>query len=128
MGYKDYPVDEYQHQVLEIYPHAAFCALLGRIPFNKNTLEGRIQRQLILLRQGLDIPDPMRIFEEITRFRFLQGILPVENLYTPGELDALVAAYTAWVAATRPNEICMLGDAREGHIVIPVSELRRKYG
>jgi hypothetical protein len=96
-------------------------------PFPKTTLEGRIQRQLVLHEHDLHIPDPMRLFEEITRHRLLQGVMPLQDLYSPGELDALVAAYTAWVAATRPSEALLLGDPEEGQIALPVSELKRHY-
>ena len=40
--------------------------------------------QLILYRCDIDIPDPMYIFEEITRHRLLQGMLPIEDLYQWG--------------------------------------------
>jgi hypothetical protein len=69
----------------------------------------------------------MRLFEEITRHRLLQGILPLQDLYTPGELDALVAAYTAWMAALHPDQITMFGQPEEGQLVLPVAELKRHY-
>ena len=127
MGYHPYPAEESPHQVLETYPYAAFAALLGHLPFRKNTLEGRIQRQLVLQEQGLDLPNPLRIFEEFTRHRFLSGVLPTEGLFTPPELDALVAAWTAWKAATSPDEVTALGDPTEGQIVLPVAALRPRY-
>ena len=127
LGYRLYPTSDHSLAWLEVYPHACFCALLGATPFPKHTLEGRIQRQLILYEQDLHIPDPMRLFEEITRHRLLQGILPLENLYQPGELDALAGAYTAWAAANHPEQIMMLGHPDEGQIVLPVSELKRRY-
>jgi hypothetical protein len=114
-------------QWLEVYPHACFCALLGITPFPKYTLEGRIQRQLALHEQDMHIPDPMRLFEEITRYRLLQGQLLLQDLYSPGELDALVAAYTAWKAASQPGEVTLLGDPQEGQVVLPVKELKRRY-
>ena len=49
------------------------------------------------------------------------------SLYSQGQLDALVAAYTAWQAATHPLEITALGDASEGLVVLPVAELKRHY-
>jgi predicted RNase H-like nuclease len=67
------------------------------------------------------------MFEEITRHRLLQGILPVNDLCSPGELDALVGAYTAWLAATKPDQITLLGDPDEGQIVLPVPELKAHY-
>jgi predicted RNase H-like nuclease len=114
-------------QSLEVYPHASFCALLGLTPFPKYTLEGRIQRQLALHEQEMHIPDPMRLFEEITRYRLLQGQLPLQDLYSPGELDALVAAFTAWKAANQPGEVTLIGDSQEGQVVLPVKELKRQY-
>jgi hypothetical protein len=127
LGYCAYPAKESPLVWLEVYPHACFCTLLGITPFSKYTLEGRIQRQLVLLEQELHIPDPMRLFEEITRHRLLQGVLPLEDLYQPGELDALAGAYTAWVAATRPDKILTLGHPEEGQMILPVPELKRRY-
>jgi predicted RNase H-like nuclease len=126
IGYLPYP-QEGGLRWLEIYPHACYCALLGRAPFAKSTLEGRIQRQLILYQQEIDVADPMLFFEEITRYRLLQGILPVDNLRTPEELDALVAAYTAWLTFKHPEQTMLLGDPEEGQIVLPVAELKSRY-
>ncbi len=127
LGCRDFGVTEAPSQLLEVYPHGAFAALLGQVPFPKTSLEGRLQRQLILHNQGLDIPDPMRVFEEITRYRILQGKLSLEGLYSQDKLDALVAAFTAWMAATHPKEISILGHPDEGQVVLPVQELQAKY-
>jgi hypothetical protein len=127
VGFKDFPAEESKLQMLEVYPHAVNTALLKRIPFLKKTLEGRLQRQLLLHSLSVDVPDPMRIFEEITRFKILQGQLPLEDLYCVEELEALIAAYTAWKAAKEPDEITLLGERNEGEIVIPVKELKPKY-
>ena len=127
MGYRDFSPDAADRCLLEIYPHACYSALLGRLPFSKNSLEGRIQRQLILVEQELDIADPMGFFEEITRHRILKGMLPYEILCTPGELDALIAAYTAWFAAHYPTQITQLGDPSEGQVTLPISALKNAY-
>ena len=127
MGYRPYPEADAERQYIEVYPHGSFCSLLGLTPFPKNTLEGRIQRQLVLYEQGLRIPDSMRFFEEITRHRLLQGILPGEDLYSPAELDALVAAYTAWKVFARPQDTLLLGDPAEGAVVLPVPALKHRY-
>jgi hypothetical protein len=126
-GYRSYPSPETPLQWLEVYPHASFCALLGLAPFPKNTLEGRIQRQLVLYNLRLHISDPMDFFEEITAHRLLQGTLPMKGIYTPSELDALVAAYTAWLASNHPDQISTLGHSEDGQIVLPVAELKHKY-
>jgi predicted RNase H-like nuclease len=75
----------------------------------------------------LGIPDTMDLFEEITRHRLLQGVIPTDNLYSPAELDALVSAYTAWVAALHPENTLVLGDIEEGTSVLPVAELKPHY-
>jgi hypothetical protein len=126
IGYQPFPTDA-ELQWLETYPHAGFCGLLGVKPFPKATFEGRIQRQLALYERKVRLPNPMDIFEEITRHRLLQGILPLKDLYSPAELDALMAAYTAWVAAHHPDQITTLGHPDEGQVILPVAELKPDY-
>jgi len=127
LGYEAYPAPESSLQMMEVYPHATFSALLGCLPFKKNSLEGRLQRQLALFHAGLNIPDPMRVFEEITRHHLMTGVLPLKGLYTSSQLDALSAAYSAWMAAARPEKVVQLGNPEEGQIVLPVAELQTKY-
>jgi hypothetical protein len=127
MGFKPYPAKKPDLQWLEVYPHASYCALLGHAPLPKNTLEGRIQRQLVLRINDVRVPDPMLLITRLTRQRVLQGNLPTEKLCSQGELDALVAAYTAWKAASDLKEVTLLGEATEGVVVVPVAELKRAY-
>ncbi len=127
MGFQPYPSEGAARQYLETHPHATFCALLGQAPLSKPSVEGRLQRQLVLFEAGLGIRDPMDFFEEITRHKLLKGILPLDVIYAPEELDALAAAYTAYRAATAPDEICMVGDADEGRLVLPVRFLKDSY-
>jgi hypothetical protein len=118
-GYQLFPVDNAECVMFETYPHAAYCALLGITPFPKNSLEGRLQRQLVLHEHQVHITNPMRIFEEITRHRLLNGILPLEGLLSAQELDSLVAAFTAWRITNHPETITVLGDKQEGQIILP---------
>jgi hypothetical protein len=127
LGFKPYGTDGATHQWLETHPYACFCSLLEQIPFSKPTLEGRLQRQLKLFDKGLRINDPMGFFEEITRFKLMKGILPTEMLYSPTQLDVLVAAYTAWLALYRPEGVIRIGDSVEGQMLLPVTELKEKY-
>jgi hypothetical protein len=127
LGYQPCPSEGGERQSLEVYPHACFAVLLGMPPFPKHTLEGRIQRQLVLNERLVSVPDPMRFFEEITRHKLMKGILPDEELYSPGELDALVAAFTAWTFANHPEQATLLGDPAEGQMVLPVPELKIRY-
>lgn len=127
LGFQDYPAGDHQHQVLEVYPHASYTVLLNRIPFLKKTLEGRLQRQLLLHSLSVAVPDPMKVFEEFTRYKIIQGQLPLDGLYSVEELEALIAAYTAWKAALEPDEITLVGDPREGEITLPTRDIRTKY-
>ena len=127
MGFKLHPAENASLQWLETHPHAAFCALLGKLPLPKPTLEGRLQRQLVLYEQDMGIRDPMEFFEEITRHRLLKGVLPTEYVYTSEELDALAAAFTAYTAANHPGQVIRVGNQQEGQIVLPVPRLKETY-
>ena len=127
MGFKKYPTDQSPHQLLETQPHAAFCVMAGVVPQSKPSLEGKIQRQLMLYEAGVRIKDPMDFFEEITRHKMLKGTWPLDMLYQPEQLDALVAAYTSWLAIHKPDDISAVGDPKEGMIVLPEKNLKEKY-
>lgn len=113
--------------LLEVQAHAAYCVLLGLRPFAKNTLEGRLQRQLVLHAAGVDLPDPLRALHKITRRHLLAGQLPLDVLLSAEALDALVAAYTAFLAGTRPGSTCQVGEGEEGLITLPVPALKAFY-
>jgi predicted RNase H-like nuclease len=127
MGYHPFPARGHNLQWLEVYPHASYCALLGKVPLPKNTLEGRIQRQMVLHNQKINIPDPMDFLKAITPQQLLEGNWPLEQLYSQGILDALVAAFTAWQVTNHPDQITALGDDSEGLVILPVAELKRHY-
>ena len=127
MGFKKFPSDDAQYQILETQPHACYCVLTGNVPQPKPSLEGKLQRQLLLYECGVGIKDPMDFFEEITRHKMLKGLWPLEMLYQPEQLDALIAAYTAWLAFNKPENISMIGDPAEGVIVLPEKLLKEKY-
>ncbi len=126
-GFQPYPAEDCPQQFIETHPHAAFCALLGRIPLPKPSLEGRLQRQLALFELGVRMRDPMDFFEEITRHKLLNGSLPSELVFQPEQLDALVAAYTAWLAAEKPADLSRLGADEEGYIYLPAAQLKDDY-
>jgi len=127
MGFKWYLEDQFPYQMLETHPHACFCALAGQLPLPKPTLEGRLQRQLLLYERGVGIRDPMDFFEEITRHKLLQGNFPMQLVYPSEYLDALAAAYMAHAAHENPQGIMYVGDEREGRIFLPVAALKEKY-
>jgi hypothetical protein len=127
LGYQPYPTAEADLQILEAVPQVSYAVWLERLPFPKPGLEGRLQRQLVLYDHGLDIPDPMAFFEEVTRYRILQGILPEEVPYNPDELNALSNAYAAWLAGKHPAETYLVGDPVEGQILVPVKQMLASY-
>jgi hypothetical protein len=113
--------------LIEVQPHAAFTALLDHRPFLKRDLEGRMQRQLVLFLEGLDVPNPMHAVEEITRHHLLTGNLPFEGLYGPDQLDTLMAAFVAFLVGVKPERVSQVGDVDEGLITLPVAKLREFY-
>jgi hypothetical protein len=48
MGFKKYPADNELYQLMETQPHASYCVMAGTVPHPKPSLEGKIQRQLLL--------------------------------------------------------------------------------
>jgi hypothetical protein len=116
-GYKSYSNISSTKQFFETNAQDCFRTLSGHKLLPRRTLEGRLQRSAVLYEQGLHITDPVDIFEEITRYKLVQGILPLENIYSSKELDALVAAYLAWMAVNRPGQIVL-----QGEFVLPAQE------
>jgi hypothetical protein len=127
VGFSQYPAETKPLEWLETHPQAAFCALLGKFPLPKPSLEGRLQRQIALYERGLGIKDPMDFFEEITRHKLLHGMLPMEFVYAAEELDALVAAYMAFCVINCPQETMLVGDKAEGQIALPVAYIKDRY-
>jgi len=117
--------DERLH--LEVHPHACFAVLLGHRPLGRHSLEGRMQRQMVLYLEGLDLPNPSDVFETITRQTILRGRWPLDDLLEHDELDALAAAYTAYLARQRPGRISQVGERDEGLITLPADELLDFY-
>jgi hypothetical protein len=126
MGFRPFPAGEAAYQWVETQPHACFCVMMEQVPLPKSSLEGRLQRQLVLYDRGLQLKDPMGFFEEITTYKLLKGQLPMELVYSPEMLDVLVAAYTAWLAAHEPERLCYVGEEEEGRIALP-GVLKAKY-
>jgi hypothetical protein len=120
MGFVPYPAQESGKQWLEIKADAAVQRLLKCAPYRARTIEGQLQRQLLLHEIGLPVPDPMAFLEEVSRYRLLNGILPLDDLLPPGALNALLAAYIAQLAHQSPGKVTRFGSAHEGVITLPV--------
>jgi hypothetical protein len=116
-GFQPYP-GENERQWLETNSEASYMALLAKAPFHADSLEGRLQRQLILNENELPVYDPMNFFEEVTRYRLLHGILPAEKILSGLQLSAMLAAYTAWLSANKPDQLVKFGNPEEGVIYL----------
>jgi hypothetical protein len=116
-GFKPFSHVNNPRQWIETNSQDCFRAFGGHHLLSQRPLEGRLQRTAILYEQGLQVNDPVDMFEEITRYKLIQGILPLENLPSAKELDALVSAYIAWMSVNRPGQIVPRGD-----FVLPVRE------
>jgi predicted nuclease with RNAse H fold len=113
--------------MIEVQSHTSYTVLLERRPFLKKTLEGRLQRQLALYLEGLDVKNPIEILELINRDHMLRGNLPLDELHSAEELDSLVNAYTASLTMTNPERVSHIGDRREGLIFVPTMALKDFY-
>lgn len=106
MGYGAFsPEDESPRQWLETDAESAFEKWLGHPPLPGNSLEGRIQRQLVLADLDCDVPDAMEFFEEITRFKLLRGQLPYNKILSLAELNAYAAAALARLCEQSPERV-----------------------
>jgi predicted RNase H-like nuclease len=86
-----------------------------------------LQRQLVLFLEGVDLPNPMRSLEEITRHHLLRGELPLRDVFPEEHLDALLAAYTALLVGTATERVVQVGDREEGFITLPTADLKSFY-
>lgn len=118
LGYSDFP-SEQPRQLLETHSEAGFISILGQRPMPGSTLEGRLQRQLILYEQELPVIDPMRFFEEITSRKLKHGLLPTEYILSEFELSAIMAAFIAWLVKIHPEKTVRYGNPQEGWIILP---------
>lgn len=119
-GFRPYPNQEGAHHSLETRAEAIFWRLLRHKHPLPASLEGRIQRQLLLYDAKMPVSDAMDFFMEITRYKLIQGDLPDEDILSFEELNALAAAFIAWQAAHHPEQVELVGDPEEGQIALPV--------
>ena len=116
-GFKSVSQKDQPKPWFETNAQDCYRAWIGENPLPRRTLEGRLQRALVLYEQALRIEDPMEIFEEITRYKLIKGNFRLENLYSSKELDALAAAYLAWMTVNRPEQI-----VAKGKLIQPAQE------
>lgn len=126
LGYVEHPRPGVR-QMCEFHARTSFATLIGKRPYPKRGIEGRLQRQLVLYEEGLALPDPMGLLEEFTRHRLLTGEINVSELYSHVLLNALVGAYTAFLLKREPHHTGAVGDPAEGVIIVLSTELKELY-
>ncbi|HLO29511.1 MAG TPA: hypothetical protein VK249_10270 [Anaerolineales bacterium] len=128
-GFKPYARKSHPRQWWQTNAQDCFLALIGQNLLPRHSLEGRLQRALILYEQGVQIEDPMEIFEEITRYKLLQGLLPFEKIYSSRQLDTLAAAYVAWLVPNQTELTLAIGEHILEKIIRPgsASKQRKEY-
>jgi hypothetical protein len=114
-------------QLVETHPESAYTVCLGHLPRPKSHLFGQLQRQMVLYDVGLDVQNPLRLFDEISRQQVLLGKWQLQEILPVEQMDAHMAAYTAWLAMENSGQLSLLGDPLEGQIALPMSPLKRKY-
>ncbi len=95
---------------VEVFSHSAYVSLLHHIPSKKETQVGQRERIEALQKKGI---------KEIERW------LLNSKQMQPAKLDALVAAYTAYLTARK--QVTFVGELVEGEITLPTLTLKDTY-
>lgn len=115
-GFRAFSKEAFSKQWFETNATDCYREWIGQNPLPRRSFEGRLQRALTLYDQGVRMEDPMEIFEEITRYKLLQGKFRLDTIYASRELDALASAYLAWMSFNRPERIVV-----KGEVLVPAS-------
>jgi hypothetical protein len=114
-----------QKKYFETQSDAAYWLATGAMPYESRSLEGRLQRQLLLWEFGMAVKDPMNFLEEFTRFRLRTSQVPMDQILPGHELRAMIAASTAWLLDNHPERVEHFGVDTAGEIILP-REFNRK--
>lgn len=121
----EYTVEDSRRIYFETQCDAAYWLAAGVMPYESRSLEGRLQRQLLLWEFGLPLKDPMNFLEEFTRFRLRTSQVPMDQILPGHELRAMIAASTAWLMDNHPKRVEHFGTINAGEIILP-REFSRK--
>jgi len=121
----EYSLESGPRVFFETQSDAAYWLTTGASPYESRSLEGRLQRQLMLWEFGLTVKDPMNFLEEFTRFRLRTSQVPIDQILPAHELRAMIAASTAWLMDHFPDRVEHLGERNAGEIILP-REFSRK--
>ncbi len=101
LGYRNLDLSESSRTFFETQSDAAYWLATGAMPYDSRSLEGRLQRQLLLCEFGFPLKEPMAFLEEFTRFRLRTSQVPMSYIQPAHELRALMSAATAWLMDVR---------------------------
>ena len=118
-GFRQFGGEEQDKVYFEAPAETAFWSIDRKTIFEGDSFIGRIQRQLLLLELGFQMPDPMDFFEEVTRFKLKTGKAPLDMILDMPRLNAWICAYTAWQQKQNPSRTAKLGYPQEGFIYLP---------
>jgi hypothetical protein len=117
-GFKQYG-EASEKVFLEVPAETAFWSLETKPLYAADSFIGQIQRQLMLLELGINLPDPMDFFEEITRFKLLTGKVSLEMILETPRLNTWINAYTALLIEQNPSRVARFGYPQEGFLYLP---------
>ncbi|GAP20005.1 hypothetical protein [Leptolinea tardivitalis] len=118
LGY-DNTGERNKRSFFETQSDAGYWLATGTMPYESRSLEGRLQRQLLLYEFGFPLKDPMVFLEEFTRYRLRTSQVPMEQILPAHELRAIFSAATAWLVDMRPDAVECVGQPGQGEIIIP---------
>jgi predicted RNase H-like nuclease len=126
------PTGNAPRKAIEVYPHAASVALFGlakTIKYKQKPGRDIAQLQaefvrLVSLVEGLQTATPTLSVTNSARWRTLTGSIAAatrkaELRRVEDPVDAVLCAYVALYAATRPDDVAIYGDTTTGCIVTP---------
>ncbi len=127
------PASRSRRRALEVYPHPAIVMLFGltrSLPYKNK--RGRdletlrvAQLRLLSFLEGLSTAEPALHLDHpewhAARESVERAATKATLRRTEDQVDAVVCAYVALLAATRPEDVRVLGDTQRGYIVTPVT-------
>ena len=122
----EYSMDTGSRLFFETQSDAAYWLVTGAMPYDSRSLEGRLQRHLLLWEFGLTVKDPMNFLEEFTRFRLRTSQVPLEQILPGHELRAMIAASTAWLLDNHPGRVRHYGTVNAGEVILPLEFSRKQ--
>ncbi|WP_232677138.1 DUF429 domain-containing protein [Nocardioides sp. R-C-SC26] len=123
----DLPIDQPlqgRRRAVEVYPHAATVALFALPKVlrykHKSGRDLELLREQLLILMGL--VETLVVVDEtwqVQRASVETAATKAALRHVEDQVDAVVCAYVAFLAATRPDDVTVYGDAETGQIVTP---------